>query len=408
MSQRGTKIFSRCLVFLCGFVFFLPSASVRAASLFGKVIEVNSGDVITISNLNRPVRVRLLGVDAPEMDQTFGDVAKKHLSDLVYDKSVLVEYSGISADSSLTGRVFLNDADIGAQMIRDGAAWVDVNNVTRLREADRGVYQQSEVAARSERRGLWQAENPIAPWEFVKAKAFGRNPVVSSAPTALAKPKDDRPRPELTNLSLLARRSAATPSAPTPTASTSAGGDSDPGWALSAARKEWGPLQPEGENFSALVPQGGDKRTIQVPSGTETVDTHVYMVRDGASVYSITWVAGPTEGESDQDALSYSIRRYVEGVREGYEARAMSVGRPAAFVCDLEKEKDISRSGYTGSEFDFSSCTVPGYARIFTKVVNNKRQMYVATAFYNAPDENVVRFIKSFTISSSATKKHKN
>ena len=42
-----------------------------------------------------------------------------------YDKSVLVEYSGIAADSSLTGRVLLNNTDIGAQMIRDGAAWFD-------------------------------------------------------------------------------------------------------------------------------------------------------------------------------------------------------------------------------------------------------------------------------------------
>src|ERR671920_418214 len=96
-------------------VLLLNVVNVEAASLFGKVIEVNSGDVLTISNLNRPVRVKLLGVDAPEMNQTFGDVAKKHLTDLVLDKSVLVEYSGIAADSSLTGRVLLNDADIGAQ-----------------------------------------------------------------------------------------------------------------------------------------------------------------------------------------------------------------------------------------------------------------------------------------------------
>src|ERR671920_2141796 len=89
-------------------VLLLNVVNVEAASLFGKVIEVNSGDVITISNLNRPVRVRLLGVDAPEMDQAFGDVAKKHLADLVFDKSVLVEYAGIAGDHSLTGRVMLN------------------------------------------------------------------------------------------------------------------------------------------------------------------------------------------------------------------------------------------------------------------------------------------------------------
>ena len=56
-----------------------------ASSLFGKVIEVNSGDVITLTNLNRPVRVKLMGVDAPEMNQAFGDVAQKHLSDLVFE-----------------------------------------------------------------------------------------------------------------------------------------------------------------------------------------------------------------------------------------------------------------------------------------------------------------------------------
>src|SRR5215204_7750390 len=91
---------------------FFNFADVRASSLFGRVIEVNTGDVITVFNLNRPVRVKLLGVDAPELNQAFGDVAQKHLSDLVLAKPVVVEYSGIAADSSLTGRVLLNDADI--------------------------------------------------------------------------------------------------------------------------------------------------------------------------------------------------------------------------------------------------------------------------------------------------------
>jgi endonuclease YncB( thermonuclease family) len=389
-------------VFLCTLLGVLVP-SVRAASLFGKVIEVNSGDVITISNLNRPVRVRLLSVDAPEMDQAFGEVAKKHLWDLVYDKSVLVEYSGISPDSSLTGRVFLNNADIGAQMIRDGAAWFDVNNVSRLGVSDREIYQQSELAARSERRGLWHAENPTAPWEFVKAKALGHNPVVSSPSTPLTKPRGNRPTPELTSFSLLTRGAAApTSESPGPT-------DSDLSWALpSPGPENWTRLRPEGENFSALVPEGGAMRTIPVPAGNETVDTHVYMVRDGQSVFSITWMTGPSDGETDRDVMTFSMRRYLEGVGEGFEARGKSVGRPVAFSCDLENEKDISMSGYTGSEFNLSSCTVPGYARIFTRVVNNKRQMYVATAFYMAEDENVMRFLKSFTVGPPATKKHKS
>ena len=41
----------------------------NGASLTGKVIEVNDGDELTIFNLNRPVRIRLIGIDAPEQDQ---------------------------------------------------------------------------------------------------------------------------------------------------------------------------------------------------------------------------------------------------------------------------------------------------------------------------------------------------
>ena len=149
-------------VLLCVFA-CLPGGYAQAASLFGKVIEVNSGDVITVFNLNRPVRVKLLGVDAPEMNQEFGDVARKHLIDLVYDKGVLVEYTGIGADKSIAGRVLLNNFDIGAQMIRDGAAWFDPSNGNTLSATDREVYQQSELAARLEARGLWQANDPVAP-----------------------------------------------------------------------------------------------------------------------------------------------------------------------------------------------------------------------------------------------------
>ena len=65
-------------------------------------------------------------------------------------------------------------------MIRDGAAWFDPRNMDRLSSTDREVYQQSELAARSEKRGLWQQPNPTAPWEFVKALAAYKNPAASN------------------------------------------------------------------------------------------------------------------------------------------------------------------------------------------------------------------------------------
>src|ERR1043166_6651908 len=120
--SRGIMTRNFVLAFL---LLILLAFNIDAATLYGRVIEVNDGDVLTVFNLNRSVRIKLMAVDAPESSQAFGEVAKKHLGELAYDKQVLVEYWGIAADASLVGRVTLNGADIGAQMIRDGAAWFD-------------------------------------------------------------------------------------------------------------------------------------------------------------------------------------------------------------------------------------------------------------------------------------------
>jgi len=396
MPQRGTKSAKRLLghfLLLCA-VLCTTTGGVEASTLFGKVIEVNSGDVITIFNLNRPVRIRLLGVDAPEMDQVFGDVAKKHLADLVYDKAVLVEYAGIAADSSLTGRVLLGDTDVGAQMIRDGAAWVDPSTQHRLSSTDREVYQQSEGAARSERRGLWQQENPVAPWEFVKAVAVKKTPVASLNEVGpVAKPRVDRPTAELTSLTLIASRLAAA----APPARSANASDFN-GFMPPIDGGNWRPLRPARESFSVLVPEEGELKTIPVPGGDRMVDGHVFRGRDGRSGFVVSWLVAPTYGESDVDAIKNSLGSFLKGF--GSTVDTIAPGQRPAFSCELQNEKDISMGGFTGLEFDLSSCTLPAKARVFTRTVDGNRQMYLATVFYMQPDDNVDRFIESFKITA--------
>ena len=382
-------------VLLCAFL-CTSAAAVRGASLFGKVIEVNSGDTITIYNLNRPVRVRLLGVDAPELDQAFGDVAKKHLADLVYDKSVLVEYAGISGDHSLNGRVLLDGADVGAQMIRDGAAWVDPSNEHRLSETDREVYEQSELVARSERRGLWQQENPLAPWEFAKALAMKRNPVATLNTLSTARtPAPDRPTPELTTLMLMASRIAAASS------STSVNRSSLTDILPPINGRTWRVMRPARESFSALVPEEGEEKTIPITDGDHTIPAHVYRGRDGRAAFVVSWMTGSTYGEADDVAIRMTLTNFLRGFGGGFDAV-----RPGQhFSCELQNEKDVSKGDFTGFEFDLTSCTIPARARVFTRVVNGQRQLYLATVFYMDQDPNVSRFINSFTITEGRPQK---
>jgi hypothetical protein len=263
-----------------------------------------------------------------------------------------------------------------------------------LSVTDHDVYQQSEQAARNERRGLWQEENPIAPWEFVRNEAFRRNPVASlnsTPPEVKATPK--RPVPELTNLTLMTAR---IPAAPQPPAPSVANSDTAPA-GVRPPSGNWRWLRPAGANFSALVPEDGKQTPIPVLGGGDG-EGNIYMGRDGWSVYAIMWVTGPSMGETDKDAVSVTLDSFLKGVGQGFQSRSESVGRPQSFLCELRNEKNISQSGYTGSEYDLSSCTVPARARAFTRVVDDQRQMYLAVVFYMQEDENVTRFIKSFTV----------
>src|SRR5204863_4040332 len=118
-------------------------------------IDVQSGNAIVVTNINRPVSVRLKAIVPPEVGQPFNDVARDHFKTIVLDKTVTVEYTHF-ADNYLEARVFFNNIDIGSQMLRDGVAWYDHALDYELNQADRDLYAQCETAARAEKRGLWQ------------------------------------------------------------------------------------------------------------------------------------------------------------------------------------------------------------------------------------------------------------
>ena len=358
-------------------------AYARANSFVGKVIEINDGDEITIFNMNRPVRIRLIGMDAPERNQPFGDIARQHLSDLVYNKQVLVEYSGIGEHSSLIGRVLLNDLDISAQMIRDGAAWFDSR--ATLSDSQREIYFQSEQAARKEHRGLWQSEGAIAPWEFVKAEASQRKPVTVTNSASSELPKSNTPPPELNSMSLRATGGRAA----RPLSSLS-----DAYLAMSESRKPWYTLQPKGENFSVFVPKGGLEDFKPIPFKGQTVNVNTYVVRDGFSIYALSWAIGPNDGATDADAVKFGLSAIYKDMNAAFDAARLNTD----FDCEPANERKISAAGYVGKEFDLSSCPIRGLAKVFTRTVGSQRQIYLAYVFSNDMEPSVSKFIKSFRV----------
>ena len=65
-------------------------------SIEGVCVGVLDGDTVTVlDGNNTQLRIRLLGIDAPEKAQAFGQESKKHLSDLICRRTVLVQSCGL-------------------------------------------------------------------------------------------------------------------------------------------------------------------------------------------------------------------------------------------------------------------------------------------------------------------------
>jgi micrococcal nuclease len=132
------------------------------AALDGVVTRVSDGDTLWVKPVDerRPQKLRLRGIDAPEICQSWGAEARQALSAQVLGRHVHVVEGPVDDHGRRLGRLMRGEVDVGAQMVRDGHAWS-----YRFRR-DPGPYRAEEAAARAERRGLFADPGAMSPREF--------------------------------------------------------------------------------------------------------------------------------------------------------------------------------------------------------------------------------------------------
>lgn len=142
-----------------------------AEILTGRVVAIADGDTIMVlDNTNTQYKIRLSGIDAPEKKQPFGNNAKKMLSNLVFDKTVDVEWNKKDRYGRLVGKVIIDGVDVNLEQIRYGLAWFYRKYQNELTQNDRLDYLHAEEIARKNKFGLWVYPEPEAPWDFRKSK----------------------------------------------------------------------------------------------------------------------------------------------------------------------------------------------------------------------------------------------
>ena len=141
------------------------------------VVGIHDGDTLTgITSGKEQIKVRLEGIDAPELGQPFGRVAKRALSDKVFGKHVVIVTTHRDLYGRTVGRVLFGSRDVGAELVREGYAW----HATHFSH-DRDLAA-AEAAARRSRTGLWADRSPEPPWEFRKHRGAKREGPAKTTP----------------------------------------------------------------------------------------------------------------------------------------------------------------------------------------------------------------------------------
>lgn len=138
----------------------LACPSIADAQLVGKVVGVHDGDTLTLRTATDTVKVRLAGIDAPELRQDFGTKSKQALSALVFGQIVQIGDGGQDKYGRTIGEVFVAGRRVSVAMVAAGMAW-------QYRRYDQSPeLAAAEADARAARRGLWAMPNPVPPWEW--------------------------------------------------------------------------------------------------------------------------------------------------------------------------------------------------------------------------------------------------
>ena len=88
---------------------------------------------------------------------------------MVAGKEVTVEFVKFDRYQRMVGKVLLDGVDVCLEQVRAGYAWHYKKYEREQSREDRATYAAAEDRARAERKGLWEDENPVPPWESRRA-----------------------------------------------------------------------------------------------------------------------------------------------------------------------------------------------------------------------------------------------
>jgi len=140
----------------------LAPAPAAPPPIVARAISVHDGDTIKVATPSRNIRVRLYGIDAPELAQPYGTSATLELRQLTGATTFTLQIKSRDRYGRAIAVLTLPDGrQVNTILVQSGAAWWYRQYARKA--ADLMAAQEQ---ARADRRGLWREPNPTPPWTY--------------------------------------------------------------------------------------------------------------------------------------------------------------------------------------------------------------------------------------------------
>ncbi|HWX01575.1 thermonuclease family protein [Collimonas sp.] len=123
-----------------------------------KVLYIADGDSLTLQAGRKRIKLRLAGIDAPEIKQAFGQKSRQSLYQLCWGKDARYDAKAIDHFGRTVATLRCDGIDAGRAQVERGMAWAAARAGSHLK--------MLETAARNAKAGLWSDPHPVAPWRF--------------------------------------------------------------------------------------------------------------------------------------------------------------------------------------------------------------------------------------------------
>lgn len=161
MTGRHTWSFYLCLA-LAGLGSVTAISIGATETYFARASIISDGDTLWVEpdDGGAPRKLRLQGVDAPEICQSGGLAAREALRALVMQRSLQVQVKYVDDYGRGLAHIEVDGQDVAAALVRQGHAWS-----YRWRRS-LGPYVQQEAQAHQARIGLFAQPAPELPRDF--------------------------------------------------------------------------------------------------------------------------------------------------------------------------------------------------------------------------------------------------